>query len=72
MKQGVTIRNFSDSVELTEIHAIPSRPTISSNAKGPLIIKRANSYLRLVPFTFHRYRIRNVSTKNNFFKKLNF
>lgn len=51
MKQGVTIRNFSDSVELTEIHAIPSRPTISSNAKGPLIIKRANSYLRLVVFT---------------------
>lgn len=50
MQQGVTIRKLSDSVEFTEVIAInrPSRFTINSNAKGPLIRERANKYLRLV------------------------
>ncbi|VVC37267.1 Hypothetical protein CINCED_3A008166 [Cinara cedri] len=50
MQQGVTIRKLSDSVEFTEVIAInrPSRFTINSNAKGPLIRERANKYLRQV------------------------
>lgn len=54
MQQGVTIRKLSDSVEFTEVIAInrPSRLTINSNAKGPLIRERANKYLRLVLYIY--------------------
>ncbi|XP_050430623.1 uncharacterized protein LOC126839373 isoform X2 [Adelges cooleyi] len=50
MQQGVTVRKLSDSVEFTEVIAInrPSRLTLNSNAKGPLIRERANKYLRQV------------------------
>lgn len=56
MQQGVTIRKLNDSVEFTEVIAInrPSRLTINSNAKGPLIRERANKYLRFVLLLYAR------------------
>ncbi|XP_050531718.1 uncharacterized protein LOC126900223 isoform X3 [Daktulosphaira vitifoliae] len=50
MQQGITVRKLSDSIEFTEVIAInrPSRLTLNSNAKGPLIRERANKYLRQV------------------------